>query len=193
LQSASELTLTRNGETGITTAAQNFIGPLTHNDQILLDATQDATHMVNVEATDKNRVTEGGNLFMGGAFMGSTLNADGTVDALQVVNPNHMKIKEDFIGGQSGVTMMHETIEAYIGAVQSPGAQGNSSEYKAAHNAANSSDTRRNIPFSYPSDIKNFNRVTGIGDVFMYVKKGNGEVHLLYIERGVQLAAPAVR
>ena len=191
LQQASDLTLKRDAGNGIVSAEHKIIGPLTQNDQILMNATQDMNIMVNVDATDKNRVSENGPFFMSGAFSGNTNNAgiiEGKVNATQVVNPNHMKIKEDFLGGAPGITMMHETIEAYIGSVDSPGATPNSNEYKSAHSKANSADVRRaNIPFNYKQEIKNFNAKTGYGDIYIYIQNANKEVHLLYTNPNVKL------
>ncbi len=152
----------------------------------LLKATEDSKRIVNVDATDKNTVAKSGNLFTGGAFGGSTVNDDGSITATQTVNPNHTKIKEDFIGQKEGVTILHEVVEAYIGAVESPGAKPNSQEYVSAHKKANNSDSRRNISFGYKPEISNVNYTTLRGDVTMYVTKGRKR-KVLYKEKNFKL------
>lgn len=54
--------------------------------------------------------------------------ANGITKAFQTVNPNQLAIKENFYGEEAGVGMMHEVLEAYIGAKDSPGIKGPTNE-----------------------------------------------------------------
>jgi RHS repeat-associated protein len=133
LNSSSNLAITRNDETGKLSATGTA---KTKADKKLLEAINSKEITVNINATSDNFV--GNNVIFGGAFGGSEFN-DGTVVATQVVNPIQAGIIEDLTGMPSGTIAMHETLEAYVGAVKSPGAGGFNSDvrsYEKAHKDA---------------------------------------------------------
>ena len=123
LQSSSELELTMN-DNGKVNANQCFIGPLTESDQKLLDATTDSNIDTIVHTADTAKTFGPKGVPMaGGAFLGSTINADGSVTAEQLTNPKTLAAKDAFLGQPTGTTMKHETLEAYQGAIDAPGAK----------------------------------------------------------------------
>ena len=100
-----------------------------------------ATITVNIVA-ENTKETSSGNLYVGGAFMGNTVNADGTVTARQEVNPEVLGAMSNAYG-KPGQDMMHEVTEAYQGAlisqrsgVSSPISNQPGSVYPDAHNIA---------------------------------------------------------
>lgn len=111
------LTMDKNGKVEATVVEG---AELTEASQTLLDATTDSNIRVNIFTTDEF-VTASGNSFPGGAFQGSRVNADGTVDAVNVANPFILEEIDSFFERGQGVGILHETIEGYVGAQQSPG------------------------------------------------------------------------
>lgn len=96
---------------------------------------------VNIIA-ENTKETSTGNLYVGGAFMGNTVNADGMVTARQEVNPEVLGAMSNAYG-KPGQDMMHEVTEAYQGAlisqrsgVSSPISIQPGSVYPDAHNLA---------------------------------------------------------
>lgn len=89
-------------------------------DKKLLSAINDKNVVVNVTATSSN-FTKDGKWFVGGAFGGSKVNKDGKTVAEQTVNTDHTKTIDEFYGAEKGVSVLHEVLEAYVGAVDSPG------------------------------------------------------------------------
>lgn len=138
LQASTSLTLTRDEKTGKVTATGEAT---TDADKTLLSATTDDNITVTLNATNKTiiKTSSGKNSLQGnpGAFEGSTVNADGTIDASQTVNPEVASITDEVSGQAPGTVVQHEVIEAYVGAQQSPGA-GDSNDsrgaYQTAHN-----------------------------------------------------------
>ena len=125
-------------------------------DQDLLTAINDSSVVVNLEAT-KDNYTASGNWFVGGAFGGSTVDANGVTQVTQTVNPKHTKAIDKFYGSDKGVGVLHEVLEGYFGGVNSPGngaptfadvTAGNATGqgYTNAHNAADASDPRHVAP-----------------------------------------------
>ncbi len=96
---------------------------------------------VNV-AAENSQMTSTGNLYIGGAFMGNTVNANGTVNASQEVNPQVLGAMSNAYG-VPGQDMLHEVTEAYRGGlisqrngVSSPVSNQPNSVYGQAHNSA---------------------------------------------------------
>lgn len=145
LQSSTALSLTmdKNGKVEATGKAT------TAADQKLLDATTDTSVTVKLNATDRNSVDtqNGTKTFDGDAFMGSEVNADGSVTANQTVNPTTAE-KIDTVSGQpAGTVVKHAVMEAYIGAKENPGAKDatvSQAAYQSAHNGANALEPNRN-------------------------------------------------
>ena len=140
-------------DNGNVTAQGNAV---TQADQDLLTAINDHTVVVNVDAT-KDNYTASGNWFVGGAFGGSTVDANGITQVTQTVNPKHTKQIDKFYGSDKGVGVLHEVLEGYSGGANSPGngaptfadvAAGNAvaQGYLNAHNAADTSDPRHIPP-----------------------------------------------
>ncbi|PKP24245.1 MAG: hypothetical protein CVU03_13200 [Bacteroidetes bacterium HGW-Bacteroidetes-2] len=140
LNSGSSLNITRDskGKLHATGKAE------TKADRHLLKAINDENIDVNINATTAN--TDGSDLLYGGAFEGSTVNDDGTVSANQTVNPDHAEKLEKLADVDFGVISVHETLEAYYGAQNSPGADKPTTEptkaYLNAHAKANRVDKR---------------------------------------------------
>lgn len=144
LQSSTALKLTMvDGKIGAsgeaTTAAdQKLLAAITdHSVTVELNATSDVTVETSI----------GTKTFDGDAFMGSTVNADGTVTANQTLNPN-VAAKIDKISEQpAGTVAKHAVMEAYIGAKENPGAgdaKASPAAYKSAHDGANALEPNRN-------------------------------------------------
>ena len=133
LNSASNLNITRDEDTGKLSATGIA---KTKADKKLLQAINDKDISVKIDATSDN--FRGNNVIFGGAFGGSEYN-NGIIVATQVVNPIQTTIIEDLIGMSKGTIAMHETLEAYLGAIKSPGAGGFNSDvrsYERAHKDA---------------------------------------------------------
>lgn len=133
LNSASNLNITRDNETGKLSATGIA---KTKADKKLLQAINDKDITVKIDATSDN--FKGNNVIFGGAFGGSEFK-NGTIVATQVVNPIQAEIIEDLSGMSTGTISIHETLEAYLGALKSPGAGGFNSDirsYEKAHKDA---------------------------------------------------------
>jgi hypothetical protein len=88
-----------------------------------------------------------------GALLEGSEVKDGKTVATQTVNPDHTEKIENLTGASKGSAVMHEVLEAYIGAVDSPGAgtptfadvgnnTANGKAYLDAHQGANATDPR---------------------------------------------------
>ena len=145
LQASTNYKLTRDKSTGKVTAGELKKGTTaTRADTKLREATRDANVTVNVNTTDSNYLPSG-DWFVGGAYGGSVQNTDGTVTATQTVNPEMTGKLDKFYGMQNGVTMLHEVIESFIGAEDSPGVgaptfDNTTPEFEAYYNAHTEAD-----------------------------------------------------
>ena len=128
----------------------------TDADKKLLAAINDSNVTVEVDGTSSN-FTDSGNWYVGGAFGGSTVNEDGSVTVNQTVNPEMTGKIDEFYEVENGVSVLHEVIEAYIGAVDSPGIGAptfddvknktpNGVGYKNAHDKTEALDSRHVAP-----------------------------------------------
>jgi hypothetical protein len=153
LNNSTSMNITRDTETGKISASGDAV---TEADKTLLEAINSETIDVNINATNCN-YNENGNWFVGGSFDGSEVKEDGKVVAGQTVNPNHTKSIDKMNGIPEGVTVLHEVIEAYNGAVDSPGANAPTFEdvanktasgeaYLKAHNKTVKTDPRYKSP-----------------------------------------------
>jgi RHS repeat-associated protein len=129
----------------------------TDADKKLQEATTDASVVVQVNATSSN-YTNAGHWFIGGAFGGSEVK-DGKTIATQTLNPDHTKKIDEVNGAPKGVSVLHEVIESYVGAKDSPGTGAptfadvenktpNGVAYENAHNKAEALDPRHKAPNS---------------------------------------------
>ncbi len=155
LDKSSSLNIKRDKTTGVLSATGN---PSTPSDQKLLEAINSPKIIVNIDAT-KSNYTNSGNWYVGGAFNGSTANADRTVTASQTINPKMTKKIDAMYEMPDGSTMKHEVLEAYIGGDQSPGATpptfqdvqnntANGQAYMNAHNQAKALDPNYQEPIN---------------------------------------------
>jgi len=135
----------------------------TEYDKTLLAAINDKSVLVNIQTTRDNK-SDGYPLF-GGAFKGSSILANGTVETKQLVNVTHLERMETFMGETTGTRSGHELIESYIGGKESPGSPAQTlsendpgrSAYLNAHNKAVAIDNKRfntNSRISYDYDLK---------------------------------------
>ena len=153
LNNSTSMNITRDTETGKISASGDAV---TEADKTLLEAINSETIDVNINATNSN-YNENENWFVGGSFGGSEVKEDGKVVAGQTVNPNHTKAIDKMNGIPEGVTVLHEVMEAYNGAVDSPGANAPTFEdvanktdsgkaYLKAHNKTVKTDPRYKSP-----------------------------------------------
>lgn len=114
----------------------------TDADKKLMQASTNSNIIVEINAISETTVntSNGEKRLQGGAFLGSTVNEDGTVTAKQTLNPDQTKTIDDISGQEKGTTVLHEVLEAYIGAEMDPGsndATNSDSIYQAAHDTTN--------------------------------------------------------
>ena len=94
---------------------------LSEASQTLMAATTDTNIDVHLFTTDSFSTPSSGSAFVGGAFQGSKVRENGTIDAVNLVNPTVLGEMDSFFERDGGVGMLHEAIEAYKGAQLSPG------------------------------------------------------------------------
>jgi RHS repeat-associated protein len=123
LQKSTSLKLERDEKTGKVTASGEA---KTDADKKLLTATKDENIVVNVNASSDLR-TKTGEVVVGGAFLGSTIIAggknDGKIEAIQQVNPDQTSVIDQTTKMPAGTDILHEVLEAYVGADNCPGMQ----------------------------------------------------------------------
>ncbi|WP_390451462.1 DUF6443 domain-containing protein [Chryseobacterium sp. Alg-005] len=137
----SDITLSRDSKTGNVTYVQNSKGALTGNAAKVANIINDKTVTVELKA-ENSVVTSTGKKYIGGAFMGNTVLANGNVEAVQEVNPDVLKNLSD-ANNKPGEGILHELTEGYEGGllskasgVSSPDSSSPNSIYPQAHTAA---------------------------------------------------------
>ncbi|GGD64398.1 hypothetical protein GCM10011514_30440 [Emticicia aquatilis] len=138
-----DLTLSMDSN-GKVTYTQNGTGKLSRDSKQLVNAINDNSIVVNVNA-ENTKFTKSGNLYIGGAYSGNTVTQGtngNTVVAEQEVNPVVLGIMST-THGKAGADMLHEVTEAYQGALisqksgqSSPASNNSNSVYPTAHNRA---------------------------------------------------------
>ncbi len=113
LQESVKRELALSCDKGIVGYSLNSDEKLSSKAQMLVDAIDSKDIKVQVKA-ENTKFTESGNLYIGGAFMGNTVNKDGTVNAIQEVNPSVLGIMSE-TNFNPGGDMLHEVTEAYQG------------------------------------------------------------------------------
>ena len=125
----------------------------TDADKMLLESINSENIIVGIDATSSN-FTDAGNWFVGGAFGGNKVDENGKTKAKQTVNPEMTKKIDEFYEAGEGVSVLHEVLEAYIGAKESPNTSAgitfedvanktlNAMNYLNAHDKANALDPR---------------------------------------------------
>jgi RHS repeat-associated protein len=185
LQKATSLTITRDEKTGKLSATGEA---KTEADKKLQAAINDKNVDVKINATSKNFDKDGA-LIIGGHFGGSTKNKDGTVTANQTVNPDQMKVIDDVTGRGAGVGILHETLEAYSGAKNNPGASaaedgvGNPA-YVSAHKDARKTDPRHIDNYNL-DDSRSKQNPDGSIDLNIYIEY-HGKSKPLFRERNAR-------
>lgn len=116
-----KLSIDDNGKVRYTRDAE---GPLTEGQQQLVDAIDDSTVKVNINATDSNVPTGGtpDDFFIAGAFGGNekiaeTDSGKSIISTTQDINTNDTNIADN-AAENSGATVLHEVIESYLGGVE---------------------------------------------------------------------------
>lgn len=136
---------------------------VTDAEATLLRATKNKSVVISVTAQSSNIIESDNTAVSGGAFRGSTINSslDASLEgspskithASQVINPTDLGEEDTFYDATKGVGVMHEILESYTGAINSPGAinivgsqnmEFGRDAYNDAHNTANELDTRIN-------------------------------------------------
>ena len=183
-----QLNLSRDNKTGNITYTQVDGAKLGKDAKQLMNAIDDHSITVNVNA-ENTTTTQSGNLYIGGAFSGNTVTngANGnTVVAEQEVNPGVLN-KASTAHGKPGADILHEVTEAYQGGlmsqksgISSPASNQAGSVYQNAHNRATnqsgqiferiydaSGNAVQMLPNgSYPAGVKS-------ADWYVNDKKGN--------------------
>ena len=174
LDASTSLNITRDKKTGKLSATGEA---KTDADKELLKAINDDKVNVVLYATSDNTIKQNGTekIIIGGSFGGSKENEDGTVTAYQTINPNQAKIIEGVTNSATGVIALHEVLEAYIGAKDSPGAKPDSDAYVSAHNKAEALDPRReNRVYEVDQFVTNVDTGTNTGTLRVDVFRPNG-------------------
>ncbi|MEZ0007094.1 RHS repeat-associated protein [Flavobacterium sp. 28YEA47A] len=184
--SVDNLTLNMDSQ-GKLSAAQTNIGPLTEADTTLQDAINSDEMTVNIETTKSNTYENA--LLIGGMFMGSTVE-NGKTNAFQLINPNQLEAIENFSGEKRGVTVLHEVLEAAIGAKDSPGAgdyKQDKAAYTSAHNKANEMDKNRR-DLSYGAKVEASNVAAKTADANVILTRGDRKTEkLLYTAKNLKI------
>ena len=139
-----ELTLKMDDKTGNVTYERTGDGKLSKDARKLAEAIDDHSIEVNIYAENSD-LTESGDFYLGGAFMGNTVSKEGdnyTVSTKQEVNPEILgKMSKARL--KPGADMLHEVTESYEGAlisqkkgISSPAANKPGSVYPKAHRKA---------------------------------------------------------
>lgn len=117
-----ELDISRDADTGELSYERTGEGPLTKDAQQLVDAIDDKSVNVNVNATSNqsSTATPGADVD-GGEFQGSTTEFDGLGNAItetyQQVTPEVGGVL-DGVSGEPGQTTLHEVVESHLGGVE---------------------------------------------------------------------------
>ncbi|SFM90634.1 RHS repeat-associated core domain-containing protein [Chitinophaga sp. YR627] len=137
----------------------------TDADKKLQTAINDKYAIVDVNASSNNYTSEG-IAITGGAFLGSGSfaggNKDGVILARQEINPDQFAIIEDITKSEPGVGVLHEVLEAYIGATEHPNthsaigtdSEAESSNFYDAHDKAILIDPRAKQTSNFDLKIK---------------------------------------
>lgn len=165
---------------------------ITVAEQKLLDATNDSSVVVNLNATSENSTDN--TVLLGGAFGGSEVDANGIVQTNQIVNPNQAEIIDNTVGRPNGSVVLHEILESYIAGKNNPGVPGfgiggdlSDIPYVNAHNAANRLDPTHKS-YSVSQTVDSIDATIGgtkFGTVTTYINKvvtkplikSNGQPH----------------
>ena len=150
----------------------------TKAESTLLSAMSNKNVVVDVLAQSSNVIESDNTVIFGGAFRGSTTNSsiDASLEgspntithANQIINPTDLGTMDTYYSAVKGVGVMHEILEAYDGAINSPGAvntigsknrEVSWDSYLSAHNNASALDPR--INYNLQSDNKVLPRATG--------------------------------
>lgn len=149
LQKVTSLTLKYDAKTHQLTAMGE---PQNDIDRALMDAIRDPNVKVGLYTTDAEwyDAKDGSGTYpiMIGAYEGSEVKADGTVETMQLFNLGQAQKVEAVLGEEAGRSAAHEIVESHIGGVDNPG--GGFEGYESAHRKAESADPKL-------KDLNNYN------------------------------------
>ncbi|WP_131797279.1 RHS repeat-associated core domain-containing protein, partial [Chryseobacterium kwangjuense] len=130
----------------------------TKAEQKLLEATNDHSVIVNLEATSANQTADG-NYIVSGSYGGNKVvegeNGETITEGYQILNPNQAEKVDKAEKSPQGSAALHEILESYISASETPGSsKGNIPNYLNAHNKASALDPDRIRNGTPGKDIK---------------------------------------
>lgn len=119
----------------------------TKAEQKLLEATNDKSVIVNLEATSANQTADG-NYIVSGAYGGNKVvegeNGETITEGYQILNPNQAEKVDKAEKSPQGSAALHEILESYISASETPGSsKENTPNYLNAHHKAGALDPDR--------------------------------------------------
>ncbi|GEN76926.1 DUF6443 domain-containing protein [Chryseobacterium hagamense] len=119
----------------------------TKAEQKLLEATNDKSVIVNLEATSANQTADG-NYIVSGAYGGNKVvegeNGETITEGYQILNPHQAEKVDKAEKSPQGSAALHEILESYISASETPGSsKENKQSYLNAHNKASALDPDR--------------------------------------------------
>ncbi|MFN4365947.1 RHS repeat-associated core domain-containing protein [Chryseobacterium hispalense] len=119
----------------------------TKAEQKLLEATNDKSVIVNLEATSANQTADG-SYIVSGAYEGNKVvqgeNGEIITEGYQILNPNQAEKVDKAEKSPQGSAALHEILESYISASETPGSsKENKQSYLNAHNKASALDPDR--------------------------------------------------
>lgn len=169
---SSDLTLSMDDNGNVTYLRINENQPLSVDSQKLVNAIDSPTIDVNIKAEDSFRTSEG-DIYIGGAFMGNTIDSNSHITANQEVNPLVLENMSN-ANNQPGKDMLHEVTEAYSGALisqlngtASPKSNQEGSVWDDAHNSVNTSsqtgEVFQTLTFYGPGKSNSYGLVLGSG------------------------------
>ena len=182
INASSNLNVTRDKKTGKLSATGEA---KTEADKKLLAAIKDTKINVNINATNEATL-ENGKPLLGGAFGGSVVNEDGTVDSFQTIDPDIQGGVDKASGRGNGVGALHEVLEGYVEGERAlksgegssdASTQAGNENYVPAHTTAGTIDPRySNNPVSIGFSDQSRTKVPGVKETTRtyHVRKSDG-------------------
>ncbi|WP_317043246.1 RHS repeat-associated core domain-containing protein [Chryseobacterium sp. OV279] len=168
-------------ENGKVTGSVKEGAKATKAEQKLLEATNDHSVIVNLEATSANQTADG-NYIVSGAYGGNKVvkneNGETITEGYQTLNPNQAEKVDKAEKSPQGSAALHEILESYISASETPGSnKGNIPNYLNAHNKASALDPDRIRNGTPGKDIKKNRDGSVTEKIFLDI---NGKKYPLY-------------
>src|SRR5690554_1433783 len=179
-----EINITK-GDDGTLDYTRNGEGPLSKDTQQLVDAIDDKSVTVNVEASSSDISSKNGKQISGGEFQGSDTEFDGFGNAIsesyQQINPIGTD-NIDYANNTPGKAAQHEVVEGYLGGVEAqkrglesvgPATRSDASNpnsvYRTAHDAAPVGNSK--TIYNDPSDNRTYIKTSWGAKVYLQQKK----------------------